>query len=180
MEASPSRRVYLAWPREPLAAPVRPGIALETPRPPPQRPYPDPRDIDCLAGWLAEAANPLIITAGLGRNLDEVEKLATLAGRFALPVAAFNPRFLCLSTEHPMHAGFETAALVPRADLILALESDVPWIPSLTSAAPGAKVVHVGEDPTSLRYPIRTFPSNLAITADVGVVVEQLHAALAQ
>jgi acetolactate synthase-1/2/3 large subunit len=180
MDASPRRPVYLTLPREALAAAVQPGIALETPRQPPRRPYPDPRDIDRLAGWLAEAANPLIITAGLGRNLDEVEKLATLAGRFALPVAAFNPRFLCLSTEHPMHAGFETAALVPHADLILVLESDVPWIPSLTSSAPGARIVHVGEDPTSLRYPIRTFPSSLSITADVGVVVEQLHAALAQ
>jgi len=180
MDASPRRPVYLTLPREPLAATVKPGIALETSRQPPQRPYPDPGDIDRLASWLAEAANPLIITAGLGRNLDEVAKLATLAERFALPVAAFNPRFVCLSTEHPMHAGFETAALVPHADLILVLESDVPWIPSLTSSAPAAKIVHIGEDPAWLRYPIRTFPSSLAITADVGVVIEQLHAALAQ
>jgi acetolactate synthase-1/2/3 large subunit len=181
MDASPRRPVYLTLPREALAAPVKPGIALETPRQPPQRSYPDPADIDRVAGWLAEAANPLIITAGLGRNPDDVAKLAALAERFALPVVAFNPRYTCLSTEHPMHAGFETAALVPHADLILVLESDVPWIPSLTtSLAPNVKVVHIGEDPACLRYPIRTFPSNLAITADVGVVIDQLQAALAK
>ena len=44
------------------------------------------------------------------------------------------------------------------------MESDVPWIPSKESPAPGAKVVQIGEDPMYQRYPMRSFPSDLAIT----------------
>ena len=64
-----------------------------------------------------------------------------------------------------MHFGFEPGALLADADLVIALESDVPWIPSLTHPPAGCRVVHVGEDPFYVRYPMRSFPSDLAVQA---------------
>jgi acetolactate synthase-1/2/3 large subunit len=179
MDASPRRPVYLTLPREPLAAPVKEGIAGNARREPPRRPYPNPADIERLAGMIAESHNPLIVAAGYGRNPEDVAKLAHLAERFAIPVVTFNPRFVCLNSDHPMHAGFDPGTLAPQSDLIIAIESDVPYIPSVTTLTPDTRVVHLGEDPAWLRYPIRTFPSELAITADAGVIVAQLAEALA-
>jgi acetolactate synthase-1/2/3 large subunit len=177
MDAAPRRPVYLTLPREPLAARVSEGAAVNARRNPPRAPHPDPTDIETLAGWLASASSPLIVTAGTGRTADDVATLAAFAERFAVPVVTYNPRQLCLPTDHPMHAGFDPASLVPKADLILAVESDVPWTPSLVTPAPGARVVHVGEDPAWLRYPMRSFPSDLSITADAAATLARLHRA---
>ena len=53
------------------------------------------------------------------------------------------------------------------ADLVIVLESDVPWIPSLQHPPAGCHVAHVGGDPFYVRYPMRTFPSDLAVQAGV-------------
>jgi acetolactate synthase-1/2/3 large subunit len=179
MNTSPRRPVYLTLPREPLSALVEPGIALCEQRDPPSAPYPAPADIEQLADWIVAARAPLLVASGVGRDLADVERLSALAARFALPVACVNPRFVCLPTDHPMHAGFDATALFDEADLIVVLECDAPWMPSLASPRADCRVVHVGEDPAWQRYPMRSFPSALAITAEAGVVLERLATVLA-
>ena len=39
------------------------------------------------------------------------------------------------------------------------------------SAAAGARVAHIGEDPAFLRYPMRSFPSHLSIAANAGAAL---------
>ena len=184
--ASPSGPVYLSLPREPLSAavsaPVSAPVAGEphiTPRMPPAPAHPDPADIDRLAGWIAEAKRPLIIASNVGRLPGETEALARLAARFKLPVVAQTPRFLCLPTDHPMHAGFDSGPFLADADLILVVESDVPWMPSVKAPNPQTRIVHIGEDPAFLRYPMRSFRSDLSIAAGTRPVLEALEAALA-
>ena len=46
-----------------------------------------------------------------------------------------------------MHFGFEPAALVADADLVIVLECDVPWYPHLQHPPAGCRVAHIGEDP---------------------------------
>ncbi len=180
--ASPSGPVYLSLPREPLSAPVSApvaGAAQTPPRMPPASAHPDPAAVDRLAGWIAESRRPLIIASNVGRLNGETEALARLAGRFKLPVVAQTPRFLCLPTDHPMHAGFDSGPFLADADLILVVESDVPWIPSVKAPNPQARIVHIGEDPAFLRYPMRSFRSDLSIAAGARPVLEALEAALA-
>ena len=55
--------------------------------------------------------------------------------------------------------------LLNEADLVIVIESDVPWLPSKESPPAGARVVQIGEDPLYARYPMRGFPSDLTITA---------------
>ena len=175
--ASPSGPVYLTLPREPLSAPVMSKVHI-APRKPPAPPHPDPAAIDRLAGWIAESRRPLIIASNVGRLPGETEALAQLAERFKLPVAVQTPRFLCLPTDHPMHAGFDSGPFLAEADLILAVESDVPWMPAVKAPNGKARIVHIGEDPAFLRYPMRSFRSDLSITAGAGHALRALDAAL--
>ncbi len=64
-----------------------------------------------------------------------------------------------------MHFGFEPGALLADADLVIAIDADAPWIPSVQHPPAGCRVAHIGEDPFFVRYPMRSFPSDLAIQA---------------
>jgi acetolactate synthase-1/2/3 large subunit len=175
--ASPSGPVYLTLPREPLSAPAA-GEAPVVPRASPASPHPDPAAIERLAAWIAEAQRPLVIASNVGRHPGETEALSRLAERFKLPVAVQTPRFLCLPTDHPLHVGFDPGLFLVDADLILVVESDVPWMPSVKAPSPTARIVHIGEDPAFLRYPMRSFRSDLSIAAGAGPTLEALAAAL--
>jgi acetolactate synthase-1/2/3 large subunit len=77
-----------------------------------------------------------------------------------------------------MHFGSEPGTLLTDADLVIVLEADVPWIPSLQQPTAGARVVHVGEDPVFSRYPMRSFPSSLTIQSGTANALDALHEAL--
>jgi acetolactate synthase-1/2/3 large subunit len=77
-----------------------------------------------------------------------------------------------------MHLGFDPSRFVPKADAILVIESDVPWLPGRTAPQRECKVIHCGLDPLFKRYPIRGFPCDLAITAGARATLSALSAAL--
>lgn len=174
---SPRGPVYLVMPREPLSAPLSEPPAPMKPRPLSAAPWPDPRAITTLAEWIAGAERPLIITAAL--PADAVTPLAALAERCAIPVVTHNPRTMCLPSNHHMQFGYEPGALLTDADLVIVIESDVPWIPHLQHPPAGCRVVHIGEEPTYARYPMRTFPGNLSIAASPAHALNLLNTALA-
>src|SRR5262249_12379192 len=60
----------------------------------------------------------------------------------------------------------------------LVVESDVPWMPDVKAPSPQTRIVHIGEDPAFLRYPMRSFRTDLSITAGVAPTLEALAAAL--
>jgi len=170
--AHPRGPIYLVLPREPLSAQVAEPIAPIKPRTAAPRAHPDPKTIATLAEWIAAAERPLIITSVL--PADAVRTLGALAEKCAIPVITHNPRSVCLPSSHPMHFGYEPGALLADADLVISLESDVPWIPHLQHPPAGARIVHMGEDPFFVRYPMRSFPSDLAVQAGVTNSLEAL------
>ena len=170
--AHPRGPVYLVLPREPLAAPLAEPIAPMKPRAQAAPAHPDPRAIATLAEWIVTAERPLIVTAALPASA--VAPLAYLVERCAIPVVMHGVRSVCLPSSHPMNFGFEPGALIADADLVIALESDVPWIPSLQRPSAGCRVIHVGEEPFYVRYPMRSFPSDLAVQAGAVNALEAL------
>lgn len=172
--AHPRGPVYLVLPREPLSAPLPEPPAPVKPRPQAAATHPDPQSIARLADWIVGAERPVIVTATLPP--PALPPLAHLAERCAIPVVTHNPRTVCLPSSHPMHFGFEPAAMITDADLVIVLESDVPWIPSLQQPPPGCHVAHIGEDPHFVRYPMRSFPSDLAIQAGAANALAALDA----
>jgi acetolactate synthase-1/2/3 large subunit len=173
---SPRGPVYLVLPREPLSAPVSDALT-SAPRQLPAPGHPDPQAIATLAQWIAKAEQPLIITSSDG-DPRAVAALSKLAERYALPVVNHNARVVTLPASHPMHAGYDSAPLLPDADLVINAECDVPWYPHLDKTRPGCKFAHLGEDTIYQRYPMRSFPSDLAITSRSAFAFEALHAAL--
>jgi acetolactate synthase-1/2/3 large subunit len=93
-------------------------------------------------------------------------------------VVEHRQRHLSLSAEHPCHLGYNPAAMLDRADAILVIDCDVPWIPSRNAPRPDCKVIHIGVDPLFSRYPIRGFAADVAITGATRLVLPALGAVL--
>jgi acetolactate synthase I/II/III large subunit len=173
--SEPQGPVYLTLPREILAAPLgdnapgeRPLLTTASP------PGADPEKLEQIAKLLAGAKQPLLITANAGRTARAAAAVTALAEQFAIPVVHYRPRYFALSTEHPMHAGWEPHALLVEADLVLVVDCDVPWLISQANPKPEASVVHIGPDPLFARYPMRSFRTDVALTGLVAPTLEQL------
>ena len=176
--AHPRGPVYLMLPREPLSAAMPEPIGPAKPRPQAAAAHPAPASITTLTEWIAAAERPLIVAATLPPNA--VPALAALAERCAIPVVTHNPRSVCLPSSHPMHFGFEPGALLTDADLVIVLENDVPWMPHLQHPPAGCRVAHIGEEPFYVRYPMRSFPSDLAVQAGARNTLAALATAVDQ
>jgi acetolactate synthase-1/2/3 large subunit len=175
----PRGPVYLSLPREVIAAPL---AELERPSPsrlaPAAPAAPDATAIASAVRALAQAKRPLIVTSNAGRDATAFEALAQFAERFAIPVVQHRPRYLSLPSSHPMNLGFNPARMVQKADAILVIESDVPWIPSQVAPPENCKVIQCGLDPLFTRYPIRGFPCDVAITGSTRATLSALTTAL--
>jgi acetolactate synthase-1/2/3 large subunit len=175
----PRGPVNLTLPREVIAAPL---AEVEQPSPsrlaPAAPAAPDATAIAAAVRALAQAKRPLIVTSNAGRYVAAFEALAQFAERFAIPVVQHRPRYLSLPSSHPMNLGFNPARMVQKADAILVIESDVPWIPSQVAPPENCKVIQCGLDPLFTRYPIRGFPCDVAITGSTGATLSALTTAL--
>ncbi|HZT88677.1 MAG TPA: thiamine pyrophosphate-requiring protein [Stellaceae bacterium] len=176
----PAGPVYLTLPREVLAAPL-PGLTYDQPsrRRPAAPPAADHDAVEAAGAILAAAENPLIVTAGAGRDRGAVAALADFALRFAIPVVEHRHRHLNLPGDHPCHLGYDPTDFLDEADAIVVLESDVPWIPARRQPGPDCKVIQIGVDPLFSRYPIRGFPADVAITGAARLVLPRLASAVA-
>ncbi len=176
--SEPVGPVYLTLPREVLAQKINATgeFAYEQPgrRAAAAPPRADEAALAEAARILARAENPLIVTTNAGRHLDVMAELGSFAGRFAVPVVQFTPRYLSLASDHEMNLGFDPAPFITHADVVLVLESDVPWIPSRASPPAGGKVIHIGLDPLFQNTPIRGFLCDLAITGSVASALREL------
>lgn len=175
---SPRGPIYLSLPREPLAEPMPEPLGPVKPRAVPAMPHPDPTLIATLAEWIAAAEKPLIITTASGA--EAMGPLGRVAEKYALPVVTQRQRVVCLPSSHPMHMGYDPQGLLQEADLVIIMDADVPWIPNEQQPLPTCRFATIGEDPTFRRYPMRTFPSDLAITSNTARALEALDQALAK
>ncbi len=177
--AEPQGPVYLTLPREVLAAEAG-DFTYTSPsrRRAPAGAGPDPDAIDRAAAAIAKAENPLLITTSAGRNAGCVTALGDLAEAFAIPVVQYRPRNLCLPSNHPMNAGGEPGPLLEKADVVIVVESMVPWLPARTAPPEDATVIQMGPDPMFSNLPIRGFPCDIGITSSVAPGLRALAAAL--
>jgi acetolactate synthase I/II/III large subunit len=174
----PRGPVYLSLPREVIAAPLSefelPPSRLSAAAPA----APDAAAIAAGARMLAQAVRPLIVTASAGRDAAAFAALTRFVERFAIPVVQHRPRYLSLPSSHPMNLGFDPTDPIQKADVIVVLEADVPWIPSRAAPGRDCQVIQRGLDPLFARYPIRGFPCDLAITGSTLAIMSALSAAL--
>src|SRR5688572_30720713 len=174
-KSEPQGPVYVTLPREILASDFskqayseKPTIAAAS------APAADPAALEEAARLLGAAQRPLLITANGGRTLESSRAIEQLAQALAVPVVHYRPRYLALSTEHPMHCGWDPHALLKEADVVLVVDCDVPWIPKEGKPKADAKVIHIGPDPLFARYPLRGFRTDIALTGAVAGTLQAL------
>jgi acetolactate synthase-1/2/3 large subunit len=164
-KSEPQGPVYVTLPREILASDFSTQkFSDHSTIAPASPPGADPEALEETAKLLGKARMPLLITANGGRTLESSRAIAQFVEAFAIPTIHYRPRHLALSTEHPMHCGWDPHALLKEADLVLVVDCDVPWIPKEGGPRPEAKVVHIGPDPLFARYPLRGFRTDIALT----------------
>jgi acetolactate synthase-1/2/3 large subunit len=175
----PAGPVSLVGPREVMEEPVEP-YAVDPADYPPATPAELAIDVTAeIANALAAARNPLIVTSYLGRHPDAVPALVELAELLAIPVlesAAFCVNF---PGDHDLHVGYQftTTAqnqVLGAADVILVLDSDVPWIPATSRPGPDAAIYVVDIDPVKANLPMWHVPARRIAAADSKVAVEQI------
>jgi acetolactate synthase-1/2/3 large subunit len=162
--SEPKGPVYLQLPRELLGSPsTNPG---PLPRGRDFGTVPAVADIHALervADMIAAAENPVIVmttpaTAATFKALGafaEAHAIAVLTG----PHAA-------LSSSNPMNLGRVTGPALKAADLILVLNSPVPWVPKHMQPNKDARLIYIAPDPHFTTYPFRGFEMDLAIAGD--------------
>ncbi len=179
MLAEPRGPVYLTLPRDVLAERLQ-SITVTSPprRRVESRLYPDPDRIEEAARLLARARFPLILTTSAGRDVGAVPGLVALAEAGGIGVVEVNPTYVNFPHRHPLHIGFtqgwSVTTYLDEADVILVVDSDVPWYPSVLRPAEDARIIHLGVDPFFSRYPIRSYPCDVPIVAEPAVALQLL------
>ena len=177
--SEPAGPVYLVGPREVMEEPAEPGEANPAAYPPAVAAALTGDVTREIATALAGASHPLIVTSYLGRNPDAVPALVELAEMLAIPVlesAAFCVNF---PGDHPLHAGYQFTTstqneLLAAADVILVLDSDVPWIHATSRPAPDAAIYVVDIDPVKAGMAMWHVPARRIAGADSKAAVEQI------
>ena len=105
--------------------------------------------------------------------------LVELAELLAIPVlesAAFCVNF---PGDHPLHCGYqftttEQNPVLAQADVILVVDSHVPWIPATNRPAPGAAIYAIDVDPLKPTMPMWQISARRFAAADSKVALEQI------
>jgi acetolactate synthase-1/2/3 large subunit len=176
--SEPAGPTYLSLPREVLLErPDEPALT------PPARFAPIPasaaRAISSGRGAeaLAAAERPLLLTAMAGRDPDAVAPLVELAEMLGAPVYANGFR-LCIPTTHPLFADTLAKEAVAEADVILTIDTLVPYIPQEVHPRPDATVIEIDVDPLKPTVPLTGFPIDISIQADPTLAMRALLEAL--
>lgn len=175
--SEPGGPTYLTLPREVLMAPMD---ALDAAPPLEAVSLPDagPDALAPIAEALAASQYPLIITGYTGRNPDTVPVLTELADCIGAPVVTAAASCLNISTEHPLRAGLSPDAHLKKADVVLILDCDVPYIPANVTPRSDARIFWLDCDPLKATMPLFTFPAEIRLQTDTARTLQPLLAAV--
>jgi acetolactate synthase-1/2/3 large subunit len=174
--SEPRGPVYLTLPRELLADPerVEPGEPTVLPGPP----EPGAEAIEELATALAQAEKPAIVTSTIGVDSEARELLEDISERFAIPVVQSWAYAVNVRSAHPMNMRHEGSGWLAESDVILTVDSAVPWVPRRCKPKPDAAIIHLSTDPSYTMYPYRDFPASQLIAGSSKIGLRMLAAAL--
>ncbi len=177
-QAVPRGPVYLSLPREVLAEQLPDGFEFgaKASVAVPSAPFPEPGAIGEAVAMLAKAEHPLIISSAGDKEL--FDRLGPMAERFAIPVVQFWRTNPTIATDHPMYAGATPGLLLADADVVVVLDTAVPWIPGRTQRRDRAKVIQVGPDPLFAAVPVRSFPADVTITSTAAAAISAIGVGL--
>jgi acetolactate synthase-1/2/3 large subunit len=182
--SDPKGPVYLMGAREVMEEEVSPAPPLD----PAAWPAIGPAalrnaDADEIAGMLAAGTRPLVVTSYLGRNPAAVGELVRLCERLGVGVLESVPSAMNFPHAHPLYLGNQwnepkQHPALAEADVVLVVDSDVPWIPTVNRPREEARIIHLDVDPLKERMPLWYIGAERVFRADAATALRQLNDAL--
>ncbi|GAB3618188.1 thiamine pyrophosphate-requiring protein [Okibacterium endophyticum] len=172
--SAPAGPVYLTGAREVLAEAVpRPDVEPRQWRP--VVPTAVPSDlVDELVADLTAARAPVLVTSYLGRTQSSVAKLVEVAERLGIAIVEYNAEVLSFPHDHPLHVGDDPHPFIADADVIVALDTDVPWLAASGRPRTDTKIYVINEDPLQESILVWYAPADHFIRANSGVLLDQV------
>lgn len=176
-QRTPMGPIYLNVPLETMLAPWTPPAKRRAIPPAPKTYAPGPA-VDDVATRLLAADNPVIATAGIGRNPLGVAALVELAELLGAPVIEGNSAIVTnFPKDHPLHLGFDGGALFAAADVILVVKDRAPWYPPPARPA-GATIVAIDDNPLKTTMAYQDLGADVYLEGDSVATVRALSASL--
>ncbi|MET7246752.1 thiamine pyrophosphate-requiring protein [Methylobacterium sp. EM32] len=180
-KSDPKGPVYLMGAREVMeeeVAPTRNDAAAWRPIEPAAL---GGRAIREIATALAGARRPLLVTSFVGRNPRAVTPLVALCRRLGIGVLESVPNAMNFPHTDPLYQGNQwnhprQNPVLAAADVILVVDSDVPWIPTVSRPADDARIFHIDVDPLKQQMPLWHIRAEGVFGADAETALDQLNA----
>jgi acetolactate synthase I/II/III large subunit len=142
-------------------------------------------DVETIADDLVKAQRPLAVTSYLGRNPRAAGELVQLCERVGMGVLESVPSAMNFPADNPLYQGNQwnhphQNPILAEADFLLVLDSDVPWIPTVSKPRDGAVIHHIDIDPLKEQMPLWYIPSRRSYRADSETALRQLNSYLAE
>ncbi|KAA9023653.1 thiamine pyrophosphate-requiring protein [Niallia endozanthoxylica] len=179
-QSDPKGPVYLMGPREVMEEDTVPvNINLEHWQPTAPNALPT-QGVQDIVYDLVKAKHPLVVTSYLGRNKKAVEELVTLCNTLAIPVLESVPNYINFPSTNPMQCGYqwnspEQNELLAQADVLLVLDSDIPWIAVHNRPAKDCIIYHIDIDPLKEQMPLWYIPAKQHFAADAKTALQQIN-----
>ena len=182
--SDPKGPVYLVGAREVMEEEAKP-VSLDLARWTPLAAQPLPADgVAEIVTALAKAKRPLVVTSYVGRRPEAVAELVRLCHGLGVGVLESVPSAMNFPHDDPFYQGshwnhpFQNKALA-EADVILVVDSDVPWIPTVSRPTAGAAIYHIDIDPLKEAMPLWYIEARRSFRADATLALKQLADAVA-
>lgn len=182
--SEPKGPVYLMGAREPMEQ-ASPQKLTDMTRWTPVEPTGLPAGgVEELAAALAKARHPLIVTSYVGRKPEAVEALVGLCGTAGIGVLESVPMWHNFPHSDPLYLGNQwneprQNEALALADLVIVVDSDVPWIPVHSKPAPGTAIYHIDVDPLKTQMPLFHIDALRSWQADANLALRQVADRLA-
>jgi len=179
--SDPKGPVYLVGAREVMEAETQ-SVAIDVAEWPPIAPTPLAETaVTSLVDAFQKAARPLIVTSYVGRNPAAVIELVGFCRRLGVGVLESVPSYVNYPHNDPLYQGnqwnhpFQNRALA-EADFVLVVDSDVPWIPTVSKPGDDAAIAIIDVDPLKQSTPLWSIKAKQCYRADATTAFAQLNA----
>ncbi len=178
--SDPKGPVYLMAAREVLEEEV-PPVAIDPAAWQPVAPAGLPPDaVAPLAEALMTARRPLVVTSYLGRVPEAVAELVRLCGRLGVGALESVPNAMNFPADDPLYQGNQWNEprqndALAEADVVLVIDSDVPWIPVVSRPREDAAIFHIDIDPLKQAMPLWYIGARQVWRADATIALRQLN-----
>lgn len=177
--SDPKGPVYLMGSREVMEEVVPRNATQIDPRPPASTALSE-ESVEEILSDLMRARRPLVVTSYLGRRIEAVAELVKLCDRLGIAVLESVPNYVNFPASNPLYQGNQwnhpvQNRVLAEADMILLLDSDVPWIPAVNRPAENAIIHHIDIDPLKQQMPLWYFPTCRSYRADAATALKQIN-----